>query len=61
MSLTRDEWCQLWEAIKKIERVDDFFQQEMVYHEWAFADIKCPVKEIKLIKQKIQQVIGQME
>jgi hypothetical protein len=45
MSLTRDEWAQMWDAIKVIQ-----------YN--APAVIK---PEIEFIKQKIQKVIGQME
>jgi hypothetical protein len=48
MSLTRDEWVHLWEAIKRIE-----FNRKK----------KLPphTEDIDFIKEKIQQVIGQME
>lgn len=52
MSLTRDEWTKMWVSIKKIELE--------VREEKAFL-YDFLEKDIKLIKDKIQQVIGQME
>lgn len=49
MSLTRNEWLEMWKAIKHIET-----EVRMEYH----PNIG---KQLELIKVKIQKVIGQME
>lgn len=55
MSLTRDEWCKMWESIKKIERLADY----LYFHNKLRSDeIK---RECKHIKEQIQSVVGQME
>ena len=48
MSLTRDEWVQVWMCIKRIEL-------NRIKH------LPPSLSDIKFIKIKIQQVIGQME
>ena len=53
MSLTRDEWCEMWELIKIIE-------YEIKLPMWE--ERRELIEEnIKKIKEQIQQVIGQME
>jgi len=56
MSLTRDEWCELWESVKRIEYTNAKVWKAKHY-KWA-NDINW---EVNKIKDKIQQVIGQME
>lgn len=53
MSLTRDEWCKMWESIKSIEN-------ELYLPMWKERK-KDIQKEIEFIKKQIQSVIGQME
>lgn len=48
MSLTRDEWAKMWEAIKTIELN-------------ATPREKIVSSAIEYIKQQIQSVVGQME
>jgi len=53
MSLTKAEWEAMWDAIKKIENYINFNSQ---------SERKKNVKVYtEYIKEKIQQVIGQME
>lgn len=59
MSLTRDEWGQMWEAIKGIENLTNNVYigkqlQTSSYH-------LNLLKRIRFIKDKIQSVVGQME
>lgn len=49
MSLTRAEWEEMWNAIKHIEKEVNNEYNPIIYD------------EIKLIKVKIQKVIGQKE
>ena len=56
MSLTRDEWCKMWESVKTIEGV--------VYNAGNLPRAKIDIimlREVEKIKQQIQSVIGQME
>ncbi len=55
-SLTKDEWCQMWESIKRIEFINHKVWKSKKY-KWA-NDINW---EIIKIKKQIQSVIGQME
>jgi hypothetical protein len=55
MSLTRDEWCRMWESIKTIEKLNTF------QHFQLGVRVKRMNQEIEFIKKKIQQEIGQME
>lgn len=52
MSLSRDEWAKMWEAIKTIERYME---------RTTGTDHKYTYKMVLFIKQKIQSVVGQME
>lgn len=56
MSLTRVEWVEMWNRIKEIEI------RHLVEDNGCICD-ECKKLEghIKYIKDKIQQVIGQME
>jgi hypothetical protein len=56
MSLTRDEWAMMWESIKTIERLTLESEMRISHNNWLKME-----KSIKEIKEKIQQVIGQME
>lgn len=58
MSLTRDEWCKMWESVKKIERLAVISpkQQPKGVHR-----MNIIYKEVAFIKKQIQSVIGQME
>lgn len=47
MSLTRDEWIEMWKSIKYVEM-----------HETLS---KASRKELKKIKDQIQSVVGQLE
>lgn len=51
MSLTREEWLQMWEEIKVLERIIQKFA-----HPTSMA-----MKKITSIKSKIQSVVGQLE
>ena len=56
MSLSRDEWCKMWEAVKGIEHAlsnDSHLNKAKV-------ELKI-LKEVEFIKKQIQSVIGQME
>ena len=57
MSLTRDEWSKMWESIKTIENIHKHITGRAC---------KCNAcislrNEVQFIKDKIQQVVGQME
>ena len=56
MSLTRSEWEVIWVRLRKIEEVNKKVWKARHY-KWA-NDINY---EVKQIKEKVQQVIGQME
>lgn len=53
MSLTRDEWCKMWESIKTIESI--LVLALPLYRRQHLQ------QEIDAIKKQIQSVIGQME
>lgn len=53
MSLTRDEWIQMWYSIKRIEGYIDFKPPSL--------NKNGIQKDVELIKEKIQSVVGQME
>lgn len=53
MSLTRDEWCRMWESIKYIE-----YEIHLPMHKERR---KLITDEVKKIKKQIQSVVGQME
>jgi hypothetical protein len=53
MSLTRAEWCRMWESIKKIE-------YEIQLPMWKKRRREI-LQETERIKEQIQSVIGQME
>lgn len=55
MSLTRDEWAQMWESIRKIERLADY-----LYFTNRLRSIEIK-SEAQKIKNQIQSVVGQME
>jgi hypothetical protein len=55
MSLTRDEWCKMWESIKRIEYIASRLG---VVHKLKAMEIQ---KEVRHIKEQIQSVVGQME
>ena len=54
MSLTRDQWCEMWESIKRIEQISHNFLKA----EPTKSAIKYEVNKIKTL---IQDVIGKME
>ena len=56
MSLTRQEWEEIWDRLKTIERINLKVWKSRHY-KWA-NDINW---EVQRIKDKIQSVIGQME
>lgn len=56
MSLTRSEWEEVWERLKRIEYINRKVWKAKHY-KWA----NTINSELIYIKQKIQQVIGQME
>lgn len=64
MSLTREQWLQMWASVKLIEGsanssedypMNNFFK---VLHRSQLKNIK---REIKKVKVQIESVIGQME
>jgi hypothetical protein len=55
MSLTRKEWEQMWESVKCIER------NACSLESTNFIRMQRIMNEVRFIKDKIQQVIGQME
>lgn len=57
MSLSRDEWAKMWEAIKALE-----YELETIGKVFLVGRMSPTMESnIKFIKEKIQQVIGQME
>lgn len=57
---TRDEWCKMWEAVKKIEQLSS----EIIDSSASGGSIKRAVvirSEVNFIKKQIQSVMGQME
>lgn len=56
MSLTRKEYEDIWNQLKRIEAINKKVWRAKHY-KWA-NDINW---EVQMIKDKIQQVIGQME
>lgn len=56
MSLTRNEWLEVWEAIKIIERT-----AVNLSHNNSKQSKVVILRNSDRIKEKIQQVIGQME
>lgn len=56
MSLTRKEWEEMWERLKRIERVNGKVWKAKHY-KWA----NSINWEVQNIKRQIQSVIGQME
>jgi len=57
MSLTRDEWLKMWEAVKTIESATfGNNNARMSWNNWKLLEDK-----IQEIKQSIQKVVGQME
>lgn len=56
MSLTRAEWIEVWDRLKKIERINGKIWRAKHY-KWSNA-INY---EVQMIKDKVQQIIGQME
>lgn len=56
MSLTRAEWAQMWDDIKRIERAyEDGYP---VPHSGVRREVR---EAVKRIKAQIEQVVGQME
>lgn len=53
--MTRDEWAQMWESAKKIERLADYM---WFTNRLRSIEIKS---EVAKIKQQIQLEVGQME
>jgi diadenosine tetraphosphate (Ap4A) HIT family hydrolase len=56
MSLTKDEWAEMWESIKTIESINRKVWKKKHYR-WA-NNINW---EVQKIKKQIQKVVGQME
>lgn len=63
MSLTRKEYIEMWEAIKRLELLVNDWAAEChaECHAEQCIDCKETINAVNLIKDKIQQVIGQME
>lgn len=55
MPLTRDEWIEMWETLKKLE---DCVLEGIPPHSGYK---KAAIRQIEKIKKQIQSVIGQME
>jgi len=55
MSLTKAEWKQVWESIKRIE------ENALVVRNFNLIRAKNILDEVKYLKSKVEQVIGQME
>jgi hypothetical protein len=53
MSLTRDEWCKMWESIKTIEIATKMLKSPPTRQIIRY--------EVEKIKKQIQSVVGQME
>lgn len=56
MSLTRQQWIEIWNSLKTIERINKKVWKAKHY-KWA-NDINW---EVQKMKDQIQQVIGQQE
>lgn len=56
MSLTRDEWCKMWETAKTIESIAKSLKSKA--HQNRINQI---LFEVNKIKKDIQSVVGQME
>ncbi len=56
MSLTRLEWEEMWQAVKKIERELMIMEPQSIVTSRQFI-----LHKLNIIKAKIQLVIGQME
>lgn len=56
MSLTRNEWIEIWNRLKVIER-----EAHKVWRKKYYRPANNINWEVQRIKDKIQQVIGQME
>jgi diadenosine tetraphosphate (Ap4A) HIT family hydrolase len=54
MSLTRDEWVQMWNAVERIENA-----VRRAIHPTS-NDRKIALEEIQKVQEQIQSVIGQM-
>ncbi len=54
MSLTREQWMKMWDAIDRLDNI----VQDMPPHSGGKSRAK---KHVRLIKHLIQEVIGQME
>jgi len=60
MSLTREEWKEMWKSIKKIERT--FISiPDVTTTRQKIRDIVVARLEVDKIKNQIESVIGQME
>jgi hypothetical protein len=53
-SLTRDEWIEMWESVKRLERIANSLDFHNIRKQRILA-------ETAKMKEKIQEVIGQME
>ena len=56
MSLKRDQWIDMWEAVMRIEHIVDEFIAPQYTHQRHAAK-----KDLKEIQKLIQSVIGQMK
>lgn len=58
MSLTREEWCKMWESIKTIENLvlEGGYPRKITNSKGEIILYEC-----EMIKNQIQRVIGQME
>ncbi len=59
MSLTRNEWCMMWERMKTLElNIFDLYSGKKEFDYKVYHRMLSCVEETK---KQIQQVIGQME
>jgi len=59
MSLTRDEWCKMWEQQKQIEMdIHELYVGRIVFEYKVYYRI---LSAIENTKKQIQSVVGQME
>ncbi len=66
MSLTRNEWIELWGSLKIMERNNLEMQNTNIYlppvaKAKLLVKVKENIAEIQKIKASVQSVIGQME
>jgi hypothetical protein len=61
MSLTKDEWVEMWEYIKHIEYEAKALASTSIKYQNRNYYSRKILGNVKMIKDKIQQVIGQME